>query len=64
MLTPHLDILKRQSDGGFLWIEAVNDLESARTRLKALALVAPGDYFVFDHKIQQIVATTSEQIGR
>ena len=58
MRTPHLDIMKRQLDGSFIWIETVLDLESARNRLKMLAAAKPGEYFVFDHKQQQIVATT------
>jgi len=62
MHTPHLDILKRQVDGSFIWIETVADLESARNRLKTLAAGAPGEYFVFDHKQQQIVATTGYRL--
>jgi hypothetical protein len=62
MRTPHLDILKRGVDGSFIWIETVTDLESARNRLKTLAAGAPGEYFVFDHKQQQIVATTAYRV--
>lgn len=60
MVTPHLDILKRQSDGSFIWIETVADIESARNRLRHLAGTSPGEYFVFDQKLQQIVATTAQ----
>ena len=59
MVTPHLDILKRQSDGSFVWIETVADMESARNRLSALAGANPGEYFVFDQRQQQVVATTA-----
>ena len=62
MATPHLDILRRQSDGSFTWIETVADLESARERLRDLALADPAEYFVFDQKLQQIVATTAERL--
>lgn len=58
MATPHLDILKRQNDGSFIWIESVADIESARSRLNVLAGANPGEYFVFDQRQQQIVATT------
>jgi hypothetical protein len=56
MRTPHLDILKRQSDGSFVWIEAVSDLRVAEERISHLASMAPGEYFVFDQRSQQIVA--------
>ena len=56
MRTPHLDILKRQSDGSFVWIEAVSDLRAAEERISHLSLVDPGEYFVFDQRSQQIVA--------
>ena len=61
MATPHLDILKRQSDGSFIWIETVADIESARHRLNVLVGVNPGEYFVFDQRQQQIVATTAQR---
>jgi hypothetical protein len=57
-LTP-FDILKRHDDGGFIWIEAAQDLEAARSRLRDLSARAPGEYFVFDQKTQEIVAKLS-----
>ena len=56
MRAPHLDILKRQGDGSFVWIEAVNDLRVAEERISHLADSHPGEYFVFDQRSQQIVA--------
>jgi hypothetical protein len=56
MRAPHLDILKRQSDGSFLWIEAVGDLQVAEERISHLACVDPGEYFVGDQRRQQIMA--------
>lgn len=56
MRAPHLDILKRQRDGSFLWIEAASDLRAAEQRILRLAEVDAGEYFVFDQKSQQIVA--------
>jgi hypothetical protein len=60
MITPHLDILKRHNDGSFMWIESVVDIDAARRRLKVLADANPGEYFVFDQRLQQIVATTAQ----
>jgi hypothetical protein len=53
------DILKRHDDGNFIWIEAAQDLQVARARLQELCARAPGEYFVFDQKSQQIVAKLS-----
>jgi hypothetical protein len=61
MRTPHLDILKRQSDGGFVWIEAASDIRMAEQRISQLACDAPGEYFVFDQRSQQIVTKIARQ---
>jgi hypothetical protein len=61
MLAPHLDILKRQSDGSFIWIEAASEMEVAEKRLSQLASAEPGEYFVFDQRTQQIVAKIAKQ---
>ena len=54
--TPHLDILMRHSDGSYVWLEAAHDLESAKVRLRELSTINPGEYFVFDHRAQKVVA--------
>jgi hypothetical protein len=50
------DILRRHSDGSFIWLEASSELKHARDRLQQLYAASPGEYFVFDQKSQQIVA--------
>jgi hypothetical protein len=60
MRTPHLDILKRQRDGSFVWIEAASDLRIAEDRILRLAEMDPGEYFVFDQRSQQIVAKVAK----
>ena len=50
------DILRRHSDGSLIWLEASFELTHARARLQQLYAAAPGEYFVFDQKTQQIVA--------
>jgi hypothetical protein len=62
MRSPHLDILKRQSDGGFVWVETASDIRTAEERISQLARVAPGEYFVFDQRSQQIVAKIARQL--
>jgi hypothetical protein len=61
MRAPHLDILKRQNDGGFVWIEAASDVQGAEKRISKLADEQPGEYFVFDQRTQQIVAKVARQ---
>jgi len=62
MPTPPFDILKREQDGSFIWVEATQDLKTAKARLEALAARNPGEYFVFDQKTQQIVAKTTDGV--
>jgi D-serine dehydratase len=64
MRAPHLDILKRQSDGGFVWIEAASDVRVAEERISRMAEKDPGEYFVFDQRTQQIVAKVARQPTR
>ena len=61
MRTPHLDILKRQSNGEFVWIEAASDVRVAEERISYLAEANPGEYLVFDQRTQQIVAKVAKQ---
>jgi hypothetical protein len=50
------DIFRKLPDGASIWIEAVQTLELARTRLSNLAKTQPGDYIVYDLSRRQIVA--------
>ena len=54
MAIPRYDVLKRDC-GGLLWIEAVDDLESARLRIQELSSASYGEYLVFDQNIGQTV---------
>ena len=56
------DILRRHSDGSFIWLEAAAELAHARDRLQQLYAATPGEYFVFDQKSQQIVAKISSSL--
>ena len=51
----HLDILKRQKDGTFVWVDVADNLEAARARLYDLRAASPGEYFVFDAQVLQVV---------
>jgi hypothetical protein len=50
------DILKKQNDGSFIWVEALPDLHHAEARIEDLSAASPGEYLVFDQNTQRIVA--------
>ena len=54
MQTP-FDLLRRDPDGTFIWLEAAADLPRARARLRELASRAPGEYLLFDHTSQETI---------
>jgi hypothetical protein len=58
-MVPSLDIFKI-SGGDVLWRDAVATLETAKARIRKLALSSPGEYFVLDQNTgQRIFATPS-----
>ena len=48
-MVPSLDIFKI-SGGGVLWRDAVATFETAKARIRKLALSSPGEYFILDQK--------------
>jgi hypothetical protein len=58
MRTP-FDLLRRDPDGSFIWLEAAADLVDARARLRELASRAPGEYVLFDHTSHETVEKIS-----
>jgi len=58
-----LDIFRKDAHGSPVWMDAVQDLDDARHRLRQLALALPGEYFVFDQRTHNIVTSISDQIG-
>jgi hypothetical protein len=50
------DIVKREDDGDFVWIDAAHDLDIAKSRAEQLCGARPGEYVIFDQTTQQIVA--------
>ncbi len=49
------DILKKDSAGAPIWLEAVRDLDTAKKRVAELAENSPGEYVVFCEQTSQIV---------
>jgi hypothetical protein len=60
MKTPY-DLLRKDSEGNFAWLEAASDLSAARLRLQELASRAPGKYVLFDQQTQQILEEVSSR---
>jgi hypothetical protein len=55
------DLLRRDPDGRFIWLEAAGDLPLARVRLRELASRVPGEYVLFDHTTQVTIEKISSQ---
>ena len=51
-MVPSLDIFRIES-GDLRWCEAVANMETAKARIKKLALCSRRNYFVFDQKSGQ-----------
>jgi methionine synthase I (cobalamin-dependent) len=62
VLSAAYDILKKGS-ADMVWVEAVQDLETAKLRVKQLAAGSHGEYVVFDQRTRKIVANCSA-VGR
>jgi hypothetical protein len=51
-MVPSLEIFRIES-GALRWCEAVGNMETAKSRIKKLALSSRGHYFIFDQKSGQ-----------
>jgi hypothetical protein len=54
------DIFSRLPDGSPLWLESVEGLEQARSRLNGLARLRPGQYFIYSEKTGGVVGCLPE----
>jgi len=54
MLSPSYDILKKDA-AALIWVEALDNLESAKLRIRELAARSEGEYVIFDQRTRQIV---------
>ena len=52
------DILKRDRNGTFVWVEEVNDIETANARLRQLSAESLDQFVVFRHVDLQVVASS------
>jgi len=49
------DIFKRLPDGHPLWVKAVEGLEEAKSQLRGLMAISPGDYFIYSVRNASII---------
>jgi len=52
------DIFRKDLLGTPVWMESVEDLETAKLRVMAMADRSPGEYFVFSQETKEIVSDT------
>lgn len=52
------DIFRKDLLGTPVWMESVQDMETARLRVSELSRRSPGEYFVFCQETQEIVCET------
>ena len=56
MVAQSYDIFRRDAEGE-IWVEAVRDLETAKSRVIELAAHAPGQYVVFSQRSGRMVTS-------
>ncbi|HTZ99847.1 MAG TPA: hypothetical protein VMB02_05920 [Candidatus Aquilonibacter sp.] len=59
MVSVTYDIFRKLPAGDPVWVEAVQGLEDAQTRLRELVALRPGDYYIYDLGRERIVAMAS-----
>jgi len=53
------DIQEKIDEVSFRWLEVAQDLRSAKSRIEERQALSPGEYVVFDRRIEQIVAKSN-----
>ena len=59
--TPY-DIFRKDLLGTPVWMEAAQDIETAKLRIMEMAGRSPGEYFVFSQESQEIVSSTPPRL--
>jgi hypothetical protein len=54
MLCAAYDILRKDATG-MVWVEAVHDLETARSRVQELVAASDEEYLIFDQRSRKII---------
>ncbi len=56
------DILEKIDEVNFRWLEAAQDVQSAKSRIEERQALSPGEYVVFDRRTQRIVAKSNSTL--
>ncbi len=56
------DIFRKDLLGTPVWMETVEDIETAKCRVRELADRSPGEYFVFSRETEEIVINTVPRV--
>jgi hypothetical protein len=59
MRAAHFDIFRKDLLGTPVWMETVEDIETAKLRVQELVNRSPGEYFVLSQETQEIVIDTA-----
>jgi hypothetical protein len=57
MIAQPYDIFRRGATGDHVWVEAVRDLETAKSRIIELSAEIPGQYVVFNQRSGRMVSS-------
>jgi hypothetical protein len=58
-----LDLFRKDAQGTPICVGTTQDMDDAWDRLNRLALALPGEYFVFDQRTHQVVASVDRFDG-
>ncbi len=62
MTLPAYDIVKKQ-DNNFVWVEAAQDVQSAKKRVYELSRHSDAEFVIFNERTLQVVATVETPIN-
>jgi hypothetical protein len=60
-MTHLFDIFKKEPDGTFAWVEAVNDIATAEARLQQLSAESADEFVIFREIDQRVILTSSKR---
>jgi hypothetical protein len=62
MIAAPYDVFRKDLLGTPVWMETVQDIETAKLRMLESAGRSPGEYFVFCQKTQEVVSNTAPRL--
>ena len=61
MSLPAYDIFKKDAAAAMIWVESVDDLESAKMRVRELLRASNAEYAIFNQHTKQVVFKAGRQ---